>query len=351
MRDCTVILTCCGGLVSPGMIQSLKMVKERKVSVVGVDMKESAIGAYMVDKFYVVPSGDSPAYVDKMLDISVKEGVEVILPTSNEESLALSEHRQAFEDKGIKIAASDYEMLRVAYHKGLCYQFLKEKGLPCPEFYTVGTPEKFEEAAANLGYPEKPVVMKPPLGRGGRGVRILTASQAKDSMLRDKPGSLEANFDVVLDTLRQGSFPELVVTEFLPGEEYSVDLLAKAGKPLIGVPKLRLNTVFGPSLVGIVKKNPEVEKVVTDICRAFEFNYNINIQLKYSGDEKALPYEINPRVAGTIALCTAAGANLLYYAVKLALGEEIPEVEIEDGVRMVRHFKELFISRDRTFYL
>ena len=351
MRDCTVILTCCGGLVSPGMIQSLKTVKERKVRVVGVDMKESAIGSYMADKFYVVPPGDSPAYVDKMLDISLREGIEVILPASNEESQALSEHRQVFEDKGVKIAASDYEMLRVTYNKGLCYRILKEKGLPCPEFYIVGTPEEFKKAAANLGYPEKPVVMKPLMGRGGRGARILTASHAKDSLLQDKPGSLEADFEVIFQTLKDGDFPELLLTEFLPGEYYSVDILAKDGGALIVVPKVRIEGTPSQTLLGVVKKNSEVERVAVDICQAFNFSYNINFEMKYSEDGKPLPYDINPRVAASVAFCTAAGANLLYYAVKLALGEEIPGVEIEDGVKMLRYFKELFISKGKSFYL
>lgn len=351
MRECTVILTCCGGLVSPSMIQSLKIVNERKVRVVGVDMRESAIGSYMVDKFYVVPPGDSPAYVDKMLDISMSEGVDVILPASHEESLALSEHRRVFEDKGIKIAASDYEVLKIAYNKELCYRFLKEKGLPCLEFYFVGTPEEFKEAAANLGYPEKPVVMKPLMGRGGRGTKILTVSHAKDSLLQDKPGSLEADFEVIFQTLKDGDFPKLLLTEFLPGEYYSVDILAKDGKALIVVPKVRIEGTPSQTLIGVVRRNPEVEKAAIDICEAFDFSYNVNFEMKYSEEGKPLPYDINPRVAASVAFCTAAGANLLYYAVKLALEEEIPRVEIEDGVRMVRYFKELFISKERVFYL
>ena len=351
MKECTVILTCCGGLVSPGMIQSLKTVSERKVRVVGVDMKESAIGSYMVDKFYVVPPGDSPAYVETMLDISVREGVDVILPASNEESLTLSEHRKAFEDKGVKIAASDYEMLKIAYNKGLCYEFLEDRKLPCCKFYVVETPEEFKEAAVSLGYPEKPVVMKPLLGRGGRGTRILTATGAKDSLVTEKPGSLEADFGSVLQTLKEGDFPKMLLTEFLPGEYYSVDILARDGEALIVVPKVRIEGTPSQTLKGVVRRNQEVERIAADICRAFDFSYSINFEMKYSAAGVPLPYDINPRVAASVAFCTAAGADMLYYSVKLALGEEIPKVEIEDGVRMVRYFKELFISKDGVFHL
>lgn len=351
MKDCTVILTCCGGLVIPGMLQSLKSVTERRVRVVGVDMKETAVGAYLVDKFYTVPSGNSPAYINAMLDVATSEEVNVILPTSHEESLALARHRQIFEEKGIKVAVSDYEVLKRAYHKGDCYRFLKDKNLPCPRYYTVGSVEEFREAAGALGFPGHPVVVKPPLNRGGRGVRVLVPYGARESLLTEKPGSLEMNFDIMLEVLQEEGFPELIMMEYLPGEYYSVDLLTKNGLSLYVVPKVRIEGTPSQTLVGEVRRNLEVEKAAADICRAFNFNYNINIEMKYSREGNPIPYDLNPRVAASVAFCTAAGANLLYFAVKLALGEKIPEVDINDGVKMFRYFRELFVADGKPYYL
>jgi hypothetical protein len=57
-----------------------------------------------------------------------------------------------------------------------------------------------------------------------------------------------------------------------------------------------------------------------------------------------LPFDFNPRVAASVAFCSAAGANLIYFALKMALGEEIPKIEVKDGVMMFRYFKELYSS-------
>ncbi|MDO8264860.1 MAG: ATP-grasp domain-containing protein, partial [Candidatus Parcubacteria bacterium] len=91
--------------------------------------------------------------------------------------------------------------------------------------------------------------------------------------------------------------------------------------------------------------NEVVEKLTADICRAFNFSYNINIEMKFSEEGIPVPYDINPRIAASVAFCSAAGANLIYYAMQLALGEEIPEnIQIKEGVKMVRYLKEYYVK-------
>jgi carbamoylphosphate synthase large subunit len=61
-------------------------------------------------------------------------------------------------------------------------------------------------------------------------------------------------------------------------------------------------------------------------------------------DGVPLPFDFNPRIAASTAFCSAAGANLIYYALKMALGEEVPDVNVKDKVMMLRYFKELYLS-------
>jgi carbamoyl-phosphate synthase large subunit len=346
MKNCNVLLTCCGGLISPSQIKSLKGVRERKIRITGVDMDDNAVGRYLCDTFYQVPGGGSPEYIKTLLGIAQKEAIEVILPASHEESLVLAKQRSVFEEKGIKIAVSSYETLSRAYDKGRCYQFLKDKHLPCPEFYVVRKADEFKNYAAKLGFPEQNIVMKPVLSRGGRGAKILTKKGVAHYLLNEKPGSLYADYESTLKTLEnlKEDFPEMVLMEYLPGDYYSVDFLAKEGKALIIVPKIRIKGNPSQTLVGRVHRNTEVEELTKNISKAFNFDYNVNIEMKYSKHGQALPYDINPRIAASVAFCTEAGANLIYYAVKLALGEEIPQCPpIKDNLMMIRYLSELYI--------
>lgn len=344
MKPIKVILTCAGGLESVGKIESLKSVKERKVTVVGTDMDKDTPGSHVADKFYTVPSGDSPDYIDAMLRIAKKEGVDVILPASQNEIISLSKNKALFEKIGTAVACSSHESIAASSDKGLLYEFLKKRGLPYPKFYNVNSIDEFKHAVAKLGYPAKQVVMKPRLTSGSRGFRIIKSGvDEKELLLGHKPAdNVYADMPELERILGSGKFPGLVVSEYLPGKEYSIDVLARNGESLIIVPRVRDRVMHGISIAGTVEKNAEVEAVVKPIVKAFGFDYNVNVQLKGSDDGRLLPYEINPRISGTIAAATGAGANLIYFGAKLALKEEIPKVSVKYGTKMIRYWREMY---------
>ncbi|MDO8264997.1 MAG: ATP-grasp domain-containing protein, partial [Candidatus Parcubacteria bacterium] len=230
-NQCTVLITCVGALDSPSQIGSLKENPDKRpIRIIGVDGRDDCIGRYLSDVYYKVPFGGDPKYIETILSICKKEKVDVIFPASHEEGLVLAKEKKLFEKEGIKIAISDYEIIESAFNKIKAYTILKENNLPYPQFFAVKSENEFKEAAAKLGFPEKDIMMKQALGRGGRGVRILTGNNAMSFIFNEKPGSLYFNFDDALRNLKLlEKFPEVLLTEYLPGEYYSVDFLAKDG--------------------------------------------------------------------------------------------------------------------------
>jgi predicted ATP-grasp superfamily ATP-dependent carboligase len=130
--------------------------------------------------------------------------------------------------------------------------------------------------------------------------------------------------------------------EYLPGTYYSVDVLSREGEPYYVIPKIRIRGTASNTTVGQVDLNPDTIELATKICKAFNFSYLQNYEMKLNKDQKPLVYDINPRGGASIALCTAAGANIAYYAVKMAVGEEIPRKKIKDKVKMIRFYEEYY---------
>lgn len=346
LKEVTALVTCVGGVISPSQIESLRRNPEgRRVRIIGTDMTSPCIGQFLVDKFYDVPPGTAPEYIETLADICSRESVDAVFPASHEEALQLAHRRDVFDKLGTVVAVSKYEVLESAFNKSLAYEKLRDNGLPCPEFYVARSIDEFEDAAEKLGIDQRKIVMKPSLARGGRGVRILTRNFRADYLLHEKPGYLEEDYDEIRGTLSQlerKNFPALVLMEYLPGAIYSVDFLTRDGEALIIVPKIRISGNASQTIVGIVKRDPALEETVRKISRVFGFDYNINIEMKCNGQGMPLSYDINPRIAASVAFCTAAGANLIYYALKMAAGEEIPNVEVKDGVMMLRYFEEIY---------
>src|SRR5512137_1095901 len=123
MKPVTALLTCCGGVISPSQMDSLRNNPDsRTVRIIGTDMTVPCSGQYLADKFYAVPPGDAPGYVERLRDICIKESVDVVFPASHEEALTFAENRRVFEENGTMIAISQHAVLELTCNKKSAFQ-------------------------------------------------------------------------------------------------------------------------------------------------------------------------------------------------------------------------------------
>ena len=80
MREVTVLITACGNVYMPGTTASSRNNGERKIRLIGADMNHDDTILQMVDQYYQVPRGDDPNYAKVLLDICIKEHVDVVIP-------------------------------------------------------------------------------------------------------------------------------------------------------------------------------------------------------------------------------------------------------------------------------
>ncbi len=342
MKVC-VLLTSVGGLVSPGIIENLRSLPEVS-RIIGVDASADAIGFYMVDKDYVVPMGNDPEYMAVIYDIVKREKVNIIIPCSDEEVFTLSCHKESLRKEGIAVLCPEHEIVATAIDKGCMLDFAKEHNLPVPNFFLAASVDEAVQAVEKLGYPSKPVVVKPRRGRGGRGFRVLR----EDVDILSTRYSHEMKLSWFMEAVKQQESLEIVLMEYLPGEDYSVDVLADNGHLWFVVPRKRIKAILGPSQLGVVAWNQEVVDIVQLIVKAFGFDSNVNIQLRYSTDHKPLVYEINPRISGTIIAGASAGVDLLREGIRYALGlkPSIAFMSKPRSLKMIRYLKEYFVEEN-----
>jgi len=351
MEEISVLLTRVGSIVSPSYIKSLRSVKERKIKIIGVDMSDKNVGAHLVDGFFKVSKSneDYEKYCREIVEISKKANVDVILPSDEQESLEFRKHQELFDKANVTLACPDIKTLEKLSLKHNFYNSLRKVNLPYPEFYVVNNFNNLKEAAKKLGYPDKEIIIKPTDGVAERGFRIVSEkSDRLDLLFNSKPAeNIYMSLAELEKIMKDKKFPETIVSEYLSGErDFSVDTLSKNGKMLVCVPKLRIKTILGASSIGKVSMGKGIQNAVSQIIEKLNLNSNINIQFKENSQGELIPYEANPRIAGTISLCGYAGANLLYYGIKLALGEDIPSPEIKNGAMIYRYIGDFFLNEE-----
>jgi len=350
LKPIRVLITGAGAPGIAGTIYSLKNnFDNRKMITIGTDLKEEVIGKYLCDKFYKVICPKEENYIDVMLNICEKEKIDVLLPQTTAELFKLSKHKNDFENVGTKITISDYEAIRVSNNKFELTNIFKKLKLPYPEFHLVRKFDDLIEKAKKLGFPEKPVVIKPPESSGMRGLRVLYEGiDLKRSFYEDKPVSVSIEGKVpnslfitsqALHSIIGDEFPELMVSEFLPGAEYSVDCFRSVdGNKIIIIPRKRDLIRTGITFYGTTEENKEIIEYSRRIAEEIDLTYMFGFQYKLDSEGTPKILESNPRIQGTMVLATFSGANIIYASIKHALGEDVPDFNIKWGTKIMRYW-------------
>jgi hypothetical protein len=144
--------------------------------------------------FFQVPPASDAGFVAALTDLIARERVAWLFPTVSEELVTVAE-LPALRAQGIAVFIPPLEATRICHDKWDTARALGACGLAVPKS-ALGRAE--DSAVLALGFP---LVSRPRVGRGGRGV-----------VVHDAPGTAPA-------------VPDPLWQEFLPGTEYDVLLV------------------------------------------------------------------------------------------------------------------------------
>ncbi|MDQ3277471.1 MAG: ATP-grasp domain-containing protein, partial [Bacteroidota bacterium] len=310
-----ILMTGGGAPGAAGIIKCL--LQDASVQLTVADADENAVSKYLHHRFVQIPKADDLAFTDTLLSLCRQEKIDLILPLVTKELFPLSQHKKRFEEASVRVLVSSNEAIQIANDKARSYQVLSAAGIPVPNFYVANSPEEFIHAAFALQHPKQPFCFKPAVANGSRGFRIVSDSiNEADQLFQQKPYNTYITYAHAVKILSSQPFPPLVVTEYLPGNEYSVDCVAEHGKALLVVPRLRQKMINGISVQGRFEKDDIIIDYCNHIIEAIGLHGNIGIQVKQDAKGQSLLLEINPRVQGTIVAALGAGVNLPLLAVK-----------------------------------
>lgn len=345
----TVLITGSGAPGVYGVIKGLRKVRGRSIRLVGVDIDPDAASRYMLDAFHIVPPRTSSAFLPAVREIADREKADVILPIPTAELELFSHHRSFFPDHLLMVSPAD--QLRIANNKDLLYGYLKGLNFSCvPIYRTVSSIDELVKAIKDLGYPQKRVCLRKPVGTGAQGFRILDAKADRlDILLNSNPDATTTTIEEILFILKKAPvFPELIVQEYLPGDEYDVDILCENGSCHVILPRRNERMLWGMSLVSIFVNNQEIINLSKKILKKLKLSYIVSLTFKYSNSGNPMILEINPRVPASVSAALGLSVNLPAMALKLILNESFQLPAIQWNVKMLRFWDEVMIRPEES---
>jgi len=308
----SVIVPGAGGPAGINTIKSLKMARfDGKI--IATDSSQLSAGFFMASAYMMMPKiVDEEKYMATLKQIIDNYNVEVLMPSSGYDIQLYSKYRKQIEELGAKPVVSDLECIEICHDKMMTFQKLNGKfDLPL----TMTNPDRIHEF---------PVVAKPRREKGGYDTMII----ADESDIR----------------YITSKFSDIVFQEYLPGTEYTVDVLCDLNKkPLMAVPRIRLEVKAGTSTKGKVFHDPQIERNCMDVADSIGIIGPCCIQLKGSKDGTLKILEVNPRMCGGTIFAALAGANFPAMILDMVKEKEIVKRSFSE-VTITRYFEEIVIN-------
>ncbi len=317
LKNVRVLITGMGGAAGIGVYRGLL---ETGVTLFCGDMDPLAAGLYFVEPEYrcLLPRGDAPGYAEALLRMCRSTGIDIVIPTVDAELIPLASQKDDFLSAGVRLMTSEAQALRGVLDKWKLVRHL-HSNVPCPEtavFYGRG----------ELAQDHQRVVVKPRCGSGGRDIFAGPYADVPHTIPKD------------------GSF---IVQEYLPGEEFSVDvLLDRDSKVLSAVPRERLKVDSGIAVTCRSVKDPELIELASRAAQVSGLRYAVNVQMRRDGMGRPKLLEVNPRFPGSIALTIASGVNMPLLALRGLLNlDGCKSVEFQERI-LIRYLEERVVSHE-----
>ena len=311
-----VLVTGVGGPAGVAVLRSL--LKRPDVEVFAGDMDGWASGLYLVpaERRRILQPGLSPDFVDGIRQLCVDDSIDVVISTVDVELPPLAARRHDLG--GAVLAAPSVATLDVTLDKW-------ELAQRCAPLLRVPVTRLLNSDGIALRW-IFPVIVKPRRGAGSRGVRLISDRATLTAMEPDEA---------------------LIIQEHLPGDEFSVDVLAdNDGKVVAAVPRTRTRVDSGVSIAGRTVHDEGLESTAAAVARAIGLRGVANVQLRRDSEGVPALLEVNPRFPGALPLTIAAGVDMPSLVLDLALGREIPsELDFLD-LANVRYLEDVFVSPD-----
>jgi len=337
-----VVLTAVGCPGASTLIRMLRANGERDLEIHGVDMRADAVGRFLCDRFTRVPAGADGDYPAALEEVVARERPDVVFVQSSAEVGPVARHRAALERYGARVLVAAPEAVDLCNDKAAMAVALEGLPVPQPRTLRPASLDEFVAGCGELGYPGVPVCFKPPIAKGSRGFRVLSADVDRvRRLLHERPLSRAMTLEEFVDLFRGvGPFPRLLLMEYLDAPEFTVDALVAGGEVVLHQTKTRERVETGVAMAFRTVDRPALVDAARHVCRALGLDWFVNAQ--FIGDRLL---EVNPRVSTFVY---QEDFILPYLGIKYALGEldaaaiAAAQARVRTTRRTIRYYDQVF---------
>ena len=258
------------------VVQYFKRAIGNEGLVIATDCSNVAPAVYEADKFYQVPRMTDEGYIDVIFDICKKESINGILSLIDPELSLLAKNIEKFNELGVTVIGSSYQLCERTLNKWDMYVWLKEHGYKCAKSY-IDKDDFF--ADVEKGAITYPVFVKPVCGSASVAISKVYDKETVEMLFAHTEG--------------------LMIQEFLNGQEIGADCYIDmiSHKPVSIFTKKKLIMRAGETDKAVSFKDPKLFALIEKFIDDSGFEGQIDIDIFDVNGEYYIS-EVNPRFGG-----------------------------------------------------
>lgn len=256
-----------------------------------------------------VPLISDKNFLDEFNKIIRKNNIDVIFPTHDTVAEFFSQNQDKIQ---AKIIVANKKTSKICRDKKKTFELFKHESF-CPKIYNKIS--------------RYPVFIKPRTGQGSVGSKVIRNK-------KDIPSEINLN--------------KFVISEYLPGEEFTVDCFTDKKRELKAICPRSRQRIFGGVCVAGQNEilTDEIKNIADAINNKLDFNGLWFFQIKKDKNGKFKLLEISTRCAGAMCLSRAMGINIPLLSVYNAMGYDVEVLPNSYKLKMDR----TLISRYKMDY-
>ncbi len=286
------------------------------------DHGQYAYTNYIGDMPYIT----DPDFIEKLNAIIKNEKIEYIIPAHDEVITFLAINRGVVD---AEIVTSPSDTCVTCRSKRATYDVFSSL-IKTPHVYLNDIPEWF------------PVFMKPDVGQGSKGTKVINDYKEME-FYRDRE-------------------PNLLMLEYLPGKEFTVDCFTdQHGRLRFCSARERGRIANGISVNTKIVHHSDFESIASIINGAINLRGAWFYQVKENAKGILTLLEIAPRIAGTSAITSVNGVNLIELSLYDRMGIDINlysnnlDVEVDRSlsskIKFKYDFSHIYVDFDDTLHV
>lgn len=257
------------------------------------------------DKYVITPVIYDDTYIDFLLNYCLDNNITAVISLFDIDLPILAKNKKLFEEKGITIVVSDYEVTQICNDKWNTYNFLTQIGLKQAKSYITLADAKIAISNGDISYP---LFVKPRWGMGSIGLYQVENEDELHVFYKKLHREIfktylkyESNSDV--DKC-------IIIQENISGEEYGLDVLDDLqGNYVTTIAKKKIAMRAGETDIAKIVDPAPFITTGTTISKSLRHIANLDVDCFVTPDGDIYVLEMNCRFGGQYPFSHLAGAN------------------------------------------